>query len=123
MELPRHPQEEIVHILQEKGLNAKEAKGLAEAYSTNLKIAQARNLTPEPTFRDVIRLAEDTLKGIMRKEGTQTSSQEKPNDVSSVGEKPELLPNSPRDFREAITQLKNEDEPPNVSSTYNIRGS
>lgn len=57
-----YPLEELNAILIARGLKEGEAKTLAEAFVKQLKRAMREQLSPEPTLRDLLKLADSILK-------------------------------------------------------------
>ncbi|MGQ3889158.1 AAA family ATPase [Legionella sp. CNM-1927-20] len=59
--LPPYNTAEMEAILQAKGLSKQQIIELIEAYEVQVKRAARENLTPAPTFRDLLRLADNIL--------------------------------------------------------------
>ena len=64
-ELPVYPVEELQAILINKGLSKRQANELIDAYTTNLTYAQQNHLSPIPCCRDVLRLADELIRGAL----------------------------------------------------------
>jgi hypothetical protein len=64
-ELTPYPTDEMNAILQHKGLPTEDAKTLVEAFQRNLDHARKNHLKPLPCFRDVIRVANEYLRGVI----------------------------------------------------------
>lgn len=67
VELPPYPKEELVTILEARGLNKPEAEALSSVFIKKLNVARANGYSPEPTFRDLIRQADSISKGSSKK--------------------------------------------------------
>ncbi len=63
--------EEKQHILQHKGLTPNEANVLVTAYNKQATFAQKHQLSPEPTFRDVLKTAKLVIKCRHDRESTE----------------------------------------------------
>lgn len=59
--LSPYPREEMINIVNSKGLSKDKAILLVDSYERNLRLARKEHLTPEPTFRDLLRVAEDMI--------------------------------------------------------------
>lgn len=64
--LPPYTREEMVAIIERKKMPPAEAKALVIAYEKNLAEAKQKNLTPAPTFRDLLKAANRHLKKVAR---------------------------------------------------------
>lgn len=62
--MPPYPKEEMMAILTKKGVTAAKALLLVESYQEQLAYALKFNKEPAPTFRDVLKLAEQVRKGM-----------------------------------------------------------
>jgi hypothetical protein len=62
-----YPRKEAQCILEAKGVPAPEASSLIKAFETQLSYAQKNHLTPAPTFRDLLKLAEKIVRGEFKK--------------------------------------------------------
>jgi hypothetical protein len=67
-QLEAYSYEEQLKILMSKGLIEEESKTLITAFNTTLVTARLNHWDPEPTFRDVIRIAEQEVEGENRKD-------------------------------------------------------
>ena len=90
LELSPYSTKEACEILVLKGLPLDTADAMAKAYEKQVAIAAKLGKTPAPTFRDLIKLANLTLKALIKKQDHFTSH--------ALGS--ELDPN-PRDLAEA----------------------
>lgn len=61
MELPPYSHEEMIYILKEKGIHHEKAIAMVAAYEKQVAVANHQHLTPEPTWRNVIHLADSLL--------------------------------------------------------------
>jgi hypothetical protein len=62
VELPPYPLEEIRSILINKGLSAPQSLAMAESFIKQWNHAQEHHLSPAPTFRDLMRRADEVLR-------------------------------------------------------------
>ncbi len=60
--LPAYTRDEMETILMNKGLHPEKASLMVAAYEHNVAKALKKNLTPQPTFRDLLQLAELEIK-------------------------------------------------------------
>lgn len=60
-ELPEYPQQELVQILVEKGLVEAKATSLVQCYQKQLAYAKQNQLTPPPTFRKLLQVANELI--------------------------------------------------------------
>ncbi len=60
--LAQYPDDEIMDTLQHIGVEKNDALEMLQAYNTQRQLAEKENLTPLPTFRDLLRLAKQRLK-------------------------------------------------------------
>ncbi len=60
--LPSYSHDEMKSILIKKGINEENASLMVTSYENNVNKARQEHLSPAPTFRDLIRLAERVLK-------------------------------------------------------------
>lgn len=58
IELPPYTQEELITILQAKGLNPPKAKAMSIVFLKKVNEAKTKNYSPEPTFRDLLKQAQ-----------------------------------------------------------------
>ncbi|WP_040535094.1 AAA family ATPase [Legionella drancourtii] len=75
--LPAYTRDEMETILINKGLHQEKTSLMVAAYAHNVAKAQKKNLTPQPTFRDLLQLAELEIK----KEHTLTPVDEEMSEV------------------------------------------
>ena len=62
VELPAYPDDEITQILRHKGLNQQDAHDVMTSFKKQVAYAKENHLTPLPSFRNVIHLANSILK-------------------------------------------------------------
>lgn len=60
-ELPPYPTEEMIEILLKKNLPDEVARSLVEVFEKQVAYAKAHHLTPAPTFRDVLKVADQLM--------------------------------------------------------------
>lgn len=62
--LPPYTTNEMIAILNQKGIGPKTANAMVTAYENNIALAKMQRLKPSPTFRDLIKIADRELRGI-----------------------------------------------------------
>ena len=77
IKLPEYSHQERKDILTFKGLSSKKAELLSTLYEKNVKKAQQEHLSPPPTLKNLMRLAEQILKDKKEKEGIAPFSKER----------------------------------------------
>lgn len=82
-QLKPYTDNEMLNILLNKGLCKDDADSLIEAYNNQLNTAQDKHLSPLPTFRNVIHIAENLIKGRDPHENSLT--QPRPSMLLSLG--------------------------------------
>lgn len=89
-EVRPYPDNEMKQILVNKGLHKGQAIAINQAFNTNQQKAKAMNLSPVPTFRDVINLANKMLRINQSLAGLVKSSLQKVGFFKGFGQKGNL---------------------------------
>ncbi|MCL9682529.1 hypothetical protein [Legionella maioricensis] len=99
LSLPPCPHAENKAILIAKGVKERDAELLVRAFETNLAKARLEHLTPEPTFRDVLRVARNVINSY------STSIEEKDQILKEPIQDPSLQIQDPSLQQKELIQL------------------
>ncbi len=96
MILPAYPTNEMEQILIKTGLPQEKAADMVKAYEENRAHAKIHHLSPAPTFRDLLRLAEQAVEG-----AASLQRLDKEKEPQFIGAN---FPNEPRTREEEVAQ-------------------
>lgn len=105
--------QEMITILIAKGIDTEKADLLVAAYENNVRKARQEHLSPEPTFRDLLKLAKQVIRQQQEAEITNELENVSPDSpgVQSAGTKRQRKPLKKTEIRRKRVCLVEEEKP------------